>query len=78
MDDQEETEDGEISKQEPSILPDAAHLNAFIAKASSRSVTDGKGPSPKLNIPEKSPSDVNDSNWEWDGTVDEDAHLGLD
>jgi hypothetical protein len=39
-----------------------------------RFVTDGHGPSPKSKANEKSSDDV----WEWDGSVDEDAHLDLD
>jgi hypothetical protein len=42
----------------------------------SRFVTDGQGPTPRSrdNINVKPTSDK----WEWDGTVDDDAHLDLD
>lgn len=35
--------------------------------------TDGKGPTPKQIMEEEE----DDSDWEWDGTVNEDAHMDL-
>ena len=64
-----------MAKKESAILPPEklGTSAASIMKAVERSATDGKGPSPKKidNCPNKSESD-----WEWDGTVDEEAHLG--
>jgi hypothetical protein len=40
----------------------------------SRRVTDGQGPTPQIRNEKVS----EDDNWEWDGTVDEDAHLDLE
>ena len=39
-----------------------------------RFATDGKGPTPKKNDSAKDSG----SDWEWDGTIDEEAHLGWD
>ena len=44
----------------------------------SRFVTDGLGPSPKSPPPEKEKGKDKLDDFEWDGVVDEDAHLGLD
>jgi len=73
-------EDGEDNNQQVKmpedqstpILPGNALLSSLIATASTRTVTDGKGPSQTGD--EKS-FEIEDPNWEWDGTVDEDAHL---
>ncbi len=39
----------------------------------SRFVTDGQGPSPK-----KKDTVANNVEWEWDGSVDDEAHFDLD
>ena len=64
-----------MAKKESVILPQKLDSAASIMKAVERSVTDGKGPSPrkKDNVPSESDSNPD---WEWDGTVDEEAHLG--
>jgi hypothetical protein len=60
--------------------PDIAEFMAKVAMAGSddtqnvvekRFATDGLGPSPKF----KEPLVVDEPGWEWDGTVDENAHL---
>ena len=83
-DDGDETRDGE--DEEDQIASDimakmalvggsvggvAAILNTVPAE---RRATDGLGPSPQF----RSPKVVQDENWEWDGFVDEDAHLDFD
>lgn len=73
-------EDGEDDNQQVKMPEDQstpiiqgnALLSSLIATSSSRAVTDGKGPSQSGD--DKS-SETEDPNWEWDGTVDEDAHL---
>jgi hypothetical protein len=49
--------------------------NASPTETNKRFVTDGQGPTPRKD--EKKFDDT-DSEWEWDGTVDEDAHMGWD
>lgn len=41
------------------------------AEVEERYATDGKGPTPQ----EPPKREVVDKDWEWDGTVDEDAHM---
>ncbi len=55
------------------MVPSAALMNAV--KAAERTATDGKGPTPRKN---DIPADDSGSDWEWDGTIDEEAHLGWD
>ena len=44
-----------------------------------RYATDGQGPSPKILSVKKIPvDDGSQQTWEWDGVVDEEAHLNLD
>lgn len=53
----------------------AASIFQSIA-AVERFATDGKGPSPMKK--DSSPSESKSPDWEWDGIVDEDAHMGWD
>ena len=63
-----------MANKESAILPEKSVSDASPKKADKRSATDGMGPTPRKNDnPDKS-----DSAWEWDGTVDEEAHLGWD
>mmetsp|Transcript_20014 Transcript_20014/g.41230 ORF Transcript_20014/g.41230 Transcript_20014/m.41230 type:complete len:145 (-) Transcript_20014:81-515(-) len=63
-----------MADKESAILPEKSVSDASPKKADKRSATDGMGPTPRKNDnPDKS-----DSAWEWDGTVDEEAHLGWD
>ncbi len=65
-----------MEKKESVVLPENLGSAASIFEAVERSVTDGKGPSPKKK--DNDPIESKSSDWEWDGTVDEDAHLGWD
>ncbi len=63
-----------MANKESEILPEKLVSGASPKKADERFATDGMGPTPRKNDnPDKSGSD-----WEWDGTVDEEAHLGWD
>ena len=64
-----------MAKKEAVVMPEKLDSAASIMKAVERSVTDGKGPSPREKDvnPNESKSDPY---WEWDGTIDEEAHLG--
>ncbi|VEU37357.1 unnamed protein product [Pseudo-nitzschia multistriata] len=73
--DEEEYKDTIPEKVDAAKLFENSQLSELLAKASSRSATDGLGPTPSQR---STVSNNNDSDWEWDGTVDEDAHLGLD
>jgi len=56
------------------ITPEKLDFGASLEKADKSLATNGMGPTPvKKNISYKT-----DSDWEWDGIVDEEAHLGLD
>mmetsp|Transcript_21916 Transcript_21916/g.46102 ORF Transcript_21916/g.46102 Transcript_21916/m.46102 type:complete len:111 (-) Transcript_21916:3305-3637(-) len=61
--------------QDAATLLENSHLGALLAKAGARSATDGKGPTPKES---NTVAIKEEPDWEWDGTVDEDAHLGFD
>ena len=80
MDEEENNEEVKKPDKEDSLAANAmlaenSPLISLLAKASSRSAMDGKGPLPKqINVV----SDNRDGDWEWDGVVDEDAHMGLD
>lgn len=71
--DDDESEVNTATK-ESAVLPEKLDSGMF-PKIDKRSVTDGKGPSPRTD---KKNEHVSDSDWEWDGTVDEEAHLGWD
>ncbi|KAI2495504.1 hypothetical protein MHU86_19000 [Fragilaria crotonensis] len=72
LDDQDEFVDA-TSVLSPSFLSAVDTVEA-ISAVEERYATDGKGPTPS-----KKASKFTDSlAFEWDGTVDEDAHLGLD
>ena len=65
----------EIAKKESTVLPEKFDLGAFSVQTNKFSATDGNGPTPQQN---KIIVEENDSDWEWDGTIDEEAHLGLE
>ena len=65
-----------MAKKESVVVPEKLDSAASIFKAVERSVTDGKGPSPRKK--DNDPIESKSSDWEWDGTVDEDAHMGWD
>ena len=75
--DEENVDSEEDSSQDqvipsPSFMSNLANLTGDpVEEEEKRYSTDGKGPTPKS--PKKTVSAV-----EWDGTVDEDAHLGFD
>lgn len=81
LDEEDESDERNEKAEEndTSMLLQNSHLSSLIAKASSvsssRSATDGLGPTPMQS---KNTSKNDDENWEWDGSVDEDAHLGFD
>mmetsp|Transcript_4838 Transcript_4838/g.6855 ORF Transcript_4838/g.6855 Transcript_4838/m.6855 type:complete len:197 (+) Transcript_4838:261-851(+) len=67
-----------------SILSDLAGMGAgvmdVIGNVEERYSTDGKGPTPKSQQRDFSPqfSAVEDNDWEWDGSVNEEAHFDFD
>ena len=73
--DDDHVSDVEIIEKETTSVREKLDPNIYSVQANKSSATDGNGPTPRRskNIEEKS-----DSDWEWDGTVDEDAHLGLE
>mmetsp|Transcript_6883 Transcript_6883/g.16880 ORF Transcript_6883/g.16880 Transcript_6883/m.16880 type:complete len:173 (+) Transcript_6883:104-622(+) len=73
--DDDHVSDVEIIEKETTSMREKLDPNMYSAQANKSSATDGNGPTPRQskNIVEKS-----DSDWEWDGIVDEDAHLGLE
>mmetsp|Transcript_26433 Transcript_26433/g.72692 ORF Transcript_26433/g.72692 Transcript_26433/m.72692 type:complete len:158 (-) Transcript_26433:5504-5977(-) len=80
MDEDHESDERSVKTEDhdATVLDQNSHLSSLIAKASattSRSATDGLGPTPRQK---ESASNDDDKSWEWDGNVDEDAHLGLD
>ena len=73
--DDDEGGDDEIAKKVSTVLPEKFDLGAFSVQANKFSATDGNGPTPKQR---KNNVEENPSDWEWDGTIDEEAHLGLE
>jgi hypothetical protein len=75
----EEESQVKMSERKPGmaqgITPEKLDFGASLEKADKRFVTDGMGPTP---VREKNVSDRADPDWEWDGIVDDEAHLGLD
>lgn len=71
---QDEESEVKMATKESEMLPEKSVSGASPKKADGRSATDGMGPTPRKNdnVDRSSPE------WEWDGTVDEEAHLGWD
>lgn len=69
-------DDNEID-QIPVLSAEFMMAAAFLSSNSpaDRFVTDGLGPSPKSQPPK---TEDKTDDWEWDGTVDENAHLDLE
>lgn len=61
---------------EPEKLGGSAASIFQSVAALERFATDGKGPSPMKK--DNNPSEPKSPDWEWDGIVDEDAHMGWD
>lgn len=58
------------------VTPEKLDFGASLEEADTNLATNGMGPTPvKKNFSYKTDSDPD---WEWDGIVDEEAHLGLD
>lgn len=85
-DDEEETQEEE-EEEEQAVMPSMSFMaqvgvaNAVVGGTpAQRCATDGLGPTPK-NTPDvaaATAAEKKEEGWEWDGSVDEDAHLGLD
>ena len=75
--DDEEASTVEIVKGEKESTPWPGTLDqgTLSVQANKFSATDGNGPTPRKS---ENTVENNDSDWEWDGTIDEDAHLGLE
>lgn len=71
MDDGEERE-AKMAEIESSMVPKELQLGTVIEKTDKESFPNGKGPT---RIQDDIDSDKPDPDWEWDGIVDEDAHL---
>ena len=74
LDDDEETNVQVEEKQSP-VPPQKLNFNEILDQARKNSATNGMGPTPRET---KITVEQNELDWEWDGIVDEDAHLGLD
>jgi len=55
----------------------ASEVSSLLALANKASSTNGKGP-PQVTKMEVNNVQEHVRNWEWDGIVDEEAHLGFD
>ena len=53
------------------VVPD---FGSFLTEVDKSTVTNGKGPTRQQ---EEKKSDDTDTKWEWDGIVDEDAHIDI-
>ena len=93
LSEEDEDDDSDLSSREDEdedVLDAMAGLSSqdqimfmsAAAETSERFATDGLGPSSSRrqtdNFENQKKSDAADETWEWDGTVDEDAHLDLD
>jgi hypothetical protein len=82
-DDEKETgNDGTDDPSSPALTAEFLMAAASLSTDSpvARFVTDGLGPSPKMKPASATadPEKREDDDWEWDGTINEDAHLDLD
>jgi len=65
-------EDPFVQDEMEHVAPSMDFMAASAESVTVRFATDGKGPAPKSSAPKP-------DTWQgWDGTIDEDAHLGLD
>jgi len=72
---EDEEIEAKITEKETAASSEKMDFSAPPTETNERFVTDGQGPSPRKD---ETKSDDSDPEWEWDGTVDEDAHMGWD
>jgi hypothetical protein len=79
-DDEKSKELDDATASFPSLSSEFMKVAATISPKSPvhRFITDGLGPSPKNRPSAPQTEFSNDVAWEWDGVVDEDAHLDID